>query len=560
LVRESRRGNLSRHQFLGYVCLVVVIMSQSLWLSAGQSRQHAIITVLKNPIVIDGKWTSNDEWTDASELPLKSSSGDTLGYLRIKHDNSSLYLLADISAKSELQGSGCDQTAPVVDTAWILFDPGGSAGFSLSSSQIAFSITGDVAHGVACNHNVWKGSESGWNVIGTWSSSRPWQGSIERIASLQSSYDPYSSQPHVAIEARITWPMIGLQSSNPFGFMFYFFSNGNVDFPQISWPIDGSSNSPASWGDLVLSGSVTTASSTIELSQITTTSVAPTTTTVSPISSVSTAALQSAGSQLGNLGWVAIGAVFAVVAVFLIVLRKRKPSQSRLVQHETAGGSAVSAISTGYPDFDHILAGGFPEGYVILILSASWDERDLLLRRIIKSCVQSGRATFYVTNDVRTTNDLVRTYQKDFYAYSPYADRIPSPYKNIRQIPSVGNLSEFTISLATDIRETSSIAGSKVLIIDVLSDILMRHKTTTTIRWASDFFAKRKAEGFTIIATLNPSIEPKEAQPLSDLFDGVIEIYEKALGERTRRFLTIKKMHGRKYIDEDLLLDRNKLF
>jgi hypothetical protein len=45
-----------------------------------------------------------------------------------------------------------------------------------------------------------------------------------------------------------------------------------------------------------------------------------------------------------------------------------------------------------------------------------------------------------------------------------------------------------------------------------------------------------------------------------DLFDGVIEIFEKELKERVRRFVIVKKMYGKKYSESELMLDKDKLF
>jgi KaiC/GvpD/RAD55 family RecA-like ATPase len=44
------------------------------------------------------------------------------------------------------------------------------------------------------------------------------------------------------------------------------------------------------------------------------------------------------------------------------------------------------------------------------------------------------------------------------------------------------------------------------------------------------------------------------------LLDGVMEIYERELKERARRFLIVKKMYGRKYVDTELMLDRDRLY
>jgi len=258
--------------------------------------------------------------------------------------------------------------------------------------------------------------------------------------------------------------------------------------------------------------------------------------------------------------------VVAVVVVAAMMLMKRKkvtPSQRLAEPSVTGAGLPLQpGISTGYSDLDQLLAGGLPEGFSILLLSASWDERDLLLRRIIKSCVSATKPVFYVSNDMNAIQDLARAYPKDFYAFSDQADKIKSEHGNLFKIPEIGNLSEFSISLNVALKDAHlGPEVSKVLVLDTVSDMLLRHKSLTTLRWLSDFVAKRKTEKFTILATLNPLIAPKEeTQPIIDLFDGVIQIYEKELAERTRRFIVIKKMRGRRYVETDLMLDRNKLF
>jgi KaiC/GvpD/RAD55 family RecA-like ATPase len=49
-------------------------------------------------------------------------------------------------------------------------------------------------------------------------------------------------------------------------------------------------------------------------------------------------------------------------------------------------------------------------------------------------------------------------------------------------------------------------------------------------------------------------------QTVVDFFDGVIEIFEKELKERSRRFVVVKKMYGKKYSKSELMLDKDKLF
>ena len=64
-----------------------------------------------------------------------------------------------------------------------------------------------------------------------------------------------------------------------------------------------------------------------------------------------------------------------------------------------------------------------------------------------------------------------------------------------------------------------------------------------------------------IIAILNP-LTPirEETRSIIDFFDGVIEIFEKPLADRTRRFLMIRKMCGQRYSEDEMLMDKEKLF
>ena len=82
-------------------------------------------------------------------------------------------------------------------------------------------------------------------------------------------------------------------------------------------------------------------------------------------------------------------------------------------------------------------------------------------------------------------------YAKDFYAYSAIADKMTSPHGNLCQIPGVGNLSEFTITLSTAMRKAPVTSDkTKLLVIDVLSELLLRHKALTTVRWLSRFLSE----------------------------------------------------------------------
>ena len=172
-----------------------------------------------------------------------------------------------------------------------------------------------------------------------------------------------------------------------------------------------------------------------------------------------------------------------------------------------------------------------------------------------------GSSVFFLSRDLGRTQDFAGRYEKNFYVFSPQADKITPPSANVFKIQSVQNLSDVNISFAKAVETLPKTSPNRLIIIDLLSDVLLEHKALMTRKWLDDFIGKRKAEGFTILGVLNPMISSKQdTQTIMDLFDGIIEIYERELRERARRFLIVKKMYGRRYVETELMLDKDKLY
>jgi len=84
MIRRRRpAGDLLKSQLLASLLLASALISPA----SASSRAVAYRSV--NPVTIDGKWTSPDEWLDAQEILVEGMA------LRVKHDGSSLYLLID---------------------------------------------------------------------------------------------------------------------------------------------------------------------------------------------------------------------------------------------------------------------------------------------------------------------------------------------------------------------------------------------------------------------------------------------------------------------------------
>ena len=277
---------------------------------------------------------------------------------------------------------------------------------------------------------------------------------------------------------------------------------------------------------------------------------------------------QAQTGTIGLLGSISAVTLVAVVASVLVMKKRRRSATASTVTMEPkpAGTetrppqSSQPSVSTGYSELDSMLGGGVPLGYAVVLVSQSYDERDLLIRKIIDSSVAAGMPTVYMSDDIAKTRDLIGRHKQNFYALNAMADKIAPESTNLFKIPDVGDLSNLNITSNKIIESKVADGKSKVVIIDFLSDLLIRNKALTTRKWLSDFAAKRKAGGFTVLATLDPSIAQKEdIQTIVGVFDGVLEVYEKPLQERSRRFLVIKKMYARDYSENELMLDKQRL-
>jgi hypothetical protein len=329
----------------------------------------------------------------------------------------------------------------------------------------------------------------------------------------------------------------------------------------------GSSNTTAT----TISSSNTTATTINSSNMTTTTIILPT--SVTSNSSSQAGSLVAIGN-LGAVGAIALVVVIAMVGSVALLMRRKKSSMKNAVTatveklpqnvepvDQATHPTFIDRLSTGYGDLDNLLTGGLPKRHAVLLISPPCDERDPLLRKIIGSALSTSMPTFYLSNDPSNTQDMIRTHSKDFFALSPQADKILPPPANLYKIPDINSLSGINEAFTKMMDEhVNQRTGNRLLIFDLLTDILTL-KGVKAGNWFSDFVARRKAEGFTVLAFLNPLVaSSKEIQILSDLFDGVIEIYEKEIKEMPRRFLVIKRMYGQRPSESELMLDKDKLF
>jgi hypothetical protein len=98
LVNESHvlriRGIHMSKRTLAY--LLLALISSSLPVSVSVARDSLPVPGLVNPVTMEGKWTTPDEWSDTQRISMHVAEGpESTGFLRIKNDDQYLHLLVD---------------------------------------------------------------------------------------------------------------------------------------------------------------------------------------------------------------------------------------------------------------------------------------------------------------------------------------------------------------------------------------------------------------------------------------------------------------------------------
>lgn len=517
------------------------------------------VPVLKNKVIIDGKISTITEWSDASRTNLtllcaelcELAKVDTAGLtLQTKHDEKWFYFLYRVDWPKEL-GRKADDSVQI-RYYW--------------SPPTPWEHQDVAAVRLDSGNDYWGSYNADGTFVQYTDTELGGQNNVEGMGSNDAKYYWFEFRKELTSDDGFDWTLVaGKNYGNPLrdGLLEVHFKFGEGDYMTRFKQNIMISLCPCTEATTATTSVTATTQST---------SIATTTSTAQPALTTTTAlAVQMPFASLEVVG-LGVLAVVGIVSTFLVIRgRKTTRSAAALEQIQVpeaayfrkAAPPSQITISTGYSDLDKTLEGGIPEGYAVAIVSPSYDERDLLIRRIIEKSIASNRPAFYVSNDLSRTKELVARYRERFYAFSSEADRVTVQSPNLFKIPGIENLSEANISLTLAMREARSKEAAKkmIIVLDILSDVLLQHKAITTRKWLSDFVAKRKAEGFTVIATFSPVTATKEeTQIVVDLFDGVIEIYERDLKETARRFLLVKKMYGHRYSQAEILLDFDKLW
>ena len=225
--------------------------------------------------------------------------------------------------------------------------------------------------------------------------------------------------------------------------------------------------------------------------------------------------------------------------------------------------SISNRLKTGYSDLDHLLNGGLPEKYTVVLSCPSSDERNVLISKFLETGLKDNQVTFYITSNIEPATEYADKSQTLFYLFvcNPRVDVITPNLPNVYRLKGVENLTEIDISLTRAYRTLDSTQNSpRRVCIEILSDVLLQHHSVITRKWLSGILADLKNNGFTTLAVIDPNMHPAdEVQAIIGLFEGEIQVSENETTKGIRKTMRIRKMYTQKYDENEILLTREKV-
>jgi KaiC/GvpD/RAD55 family RecA-like ATPase len=195
-------------------------------------------------------------------------------------------------------------------------------------------------------------------------------------------------------------------------------------------------------------------------------------------------------------------------------------------------------ISTGNKRLDEALHGGFPLSSGVVLSSPANDEVPILLRNYLTN-VASERSVLISRS--LSSAETIAPLGMENVTFLVCGSVSSSPAPNVLPGKGIENLTELNLQISEVLRDVQP----KRVVIDILSDVLLRHKALQTRKWTDELLAKLRSRGITTLALINPNMHSREdVEAVVGLFDGNLEIAESDVGGVARRVLRVKWMHG----------------
>lgn len=206
-------------------------------------------------------------------------------------------------------------------------------------------------------------------------------------------------------------------------------------------------------------------------------------------------------------------------------------------------------VSTGYGRLDEALQGGFFVGSAIVLNAPAGDEAPLLIGQFLKATHEKG---LLISRTLTSAQTIISDGGENVKSLV-CSDKPISPSRNFLPGKGIENLTDVNLQIS----ETVGSNQPKRVVLDILSDILLRHKALQTRKWLTELLERLRSKDITTLVVINPLMHSGEdVQAVIDLFDGNLEIVEQELDGQPSKFLRIKWIHGIDIIEKELPIAR----
>jgi KaiC/GvpD/RAD55 family RecA-like ATPase len=225
-------------------------------------------------------------------------------------------------------------------------------------------------------------------------------------------------------------------------------------------------------------------------------------------------------------------------------------SQPSMVEH---------LVPTGYVALDAVLNGGVPVGSSLVLTSPRCDEEDILIHRVLETTLRNNHPCILISSTLDRVRDLLPKYRRLLFLIicNPQADMLTIGIPEAAKLKTLDSLTELNLDITNAIGKMNPSYGA-LLCFETLDDILLTHHGATR-RWLIDILTRVKSNHVTCVATLNPAMHPQtESQGVLEAFDGQIDLYEAEIQVRPK-LIRVRRLGGRKFIDTELRVDKDKI-
>src|SRR5208337_2620684 len=162
---------------------------------------------------------------------------------------------------------------------------------------------------------------------------------------------------------------------------------------------------------------------------------------------------------------------------------------------------------------------GFLAGTAVILSAPASDEVPMLIGNFLKA---SKEQSLLICRTVSSAETITQNMGENVRSLV-CSDKPISPARTIIPGKGIENLTDLNLQIG----EVIASSRPERLVIDILSDILLRHKALQTRKWLTELLERLRSKGITTLAVLNPYMHSSEdVQAVVGLFDGNIEIVE----------------------------------